>query len=222
MHGWQANHKTHLCVACNIRAMPENEKPPALRVDIYSFNANQNSVESIVTDTAGNSIRYTYDNQLRILSQTSDGSTTTYTYHDKGRMASSVTDGQTTTYTYDSRDNLVCTSYPDGTTQEYLYYYGDVSTAGYSYGDLIREKDAEGNYTYYNYDNHNNVTITAKLKPLEGGQTVPESYLPTSDQSLFEVTANTYYNSGLLSSTQDRENNVTVSYTYDTSGNLTQ
>ena len=67
----------------------------------YSFNANQNSVESIVTDTAGNSIRYTYDNQLRILSQTSDGSTTTYTYDDEGRMASSVTDGQTTTYTYD-------------------------------------------------------------------------------------------------------------------------
>ena len=188
----------------------------------YSFNADQNAVESIVTDTAGNSIRYTYDNQLRILSQSSDGSATTYTYDEEGRMASSVTDGQTTTYTYDSWDNLICISYPDGTTQEYLYYDETDYAAGFTKGDLIREKDAEGNYTYYNYDNHNNVAITAKLKPLEGGQAVPESYLPTSDQSLFEVTANTYYNSGLLSSTEDRENNVTVSYTYDTSGNLIQ
>ena len=33
--GWQANKKTHLCVASGIRAMPETEKPPAMRVDIY-------------------------------------------------------------------------------------------------------------------------------------------------------------------------------------------
>ena len=30
--GWQANKKTHLCVASGIRAMPETEKPPAMRV----------------------------------------------------------------------------------------------------------------------------------------------------------------------------------------------
>lgn len=28
MRGWQANSKTHLCVACIIRAMPETEIPP--------------------------------------------------------------------------------------------------------------------------------------------------------------------------------------------------
>lgn len=33
--GWQANQKTHLCVAGDIRAMPETEKPPARRVDDY-------------------------------------------------------------------------------------------------------------------------------------------------------------------------------------------
>ena len=107
----------------------------------YAFDADQNAVESIVTDTAGNSIRYTYDNQLRILSQSSDGSTTTYTYDEEGRMASSVTDGQTTTYTYDSWDNLICTTYPDGTTQEYLYYDETDYAAGFTKGDLIREKD---------------------------------------------------------------------------------
>lgn len=36
--GWQANKKTHLCVASGIRAMPETEKPPAMRVDIYSIS----------------------------------------------------------------------------------------------------------------------------------------------------------------------------------------
>ena len=33
--GWQANEKAHLCAASSIRAMPETEKPPAMRVDIY-------------------------------------------------------------------------------------------------------------------------------------------------------------------------------------------
>lgn len=36
--GWQANKKTHLCVASGIRAMPEKEKPPAMRVDNYCMN----------------------------------------------------------------------------------------------------------------------------------------------------------------------------------------
>ena len=40
MRGWQANTQTHLCVASNIRAMPENEKPPAMRVDIYLYDTN--------------------------------------------------------------------------------------------------------------------------------------------------------------------------------------
>lgn len=33
--GWQANKKTHLCVASIIRAMPEKEKLPAMRVVAY-------------------------------------------------------------------------------------------------------------------------------------------------------------------------------------------
>ena len=36
--GWQAKKKTHLCVASGIRAMPEKEKPPAMRVDNYCMN----------------------------------------------------------------------------------------------------------------------------------------------------------------------------------------
>ena len=43
MHGWQANKKTHLCVAGNIRVIPENEKPPAMRVDIYFLLSNAES-----------------------------------------------------------------------------------------------------------------------------------------------------------------------------------
>lgn len=27
----------HLCMASSIRAMPEKEKPPAMRVDLYCF-----------------------------------------------------------------------------------------------------------------------------------------------------------------------------------------
>ena len=35
MHGWQANKKAHLCAASSVRAMPENEIPPARRVDFF-------------------------------------------------------------------------------------------------------------------------------------------------------------------------------------------
>ena len=31
----------HLWAACSMRAMPENEKPPAMPVDIYSFNSHR-------------------------------------------------------------------------------------------------------------------------------------------------------------------------------------
>ena len=35
MHGWQANLKRTCALPVLFRAMPENVKPPALRVDIY-------------------------------------------------------------------------------------------------------------------------------------------------------------------------------------------
>ena len=44
--GWQANKKTHLCVASGIRAMPETEKPPAMRVDIY-YDLLRNSLKAV-------------------------------------------------------------------------------------------------------------------------------------------------------------------------------
>jgi len=37
MHGWQANNKRTCALPVVIRAMPENEKPPAMRVDIYLY-----------------------------------------------------------------------------------------------------------------------------------------------------------------------------------------
>ena len=36
MYGWQAKNKRTCALPVVVRAMPENEKPPAMRVDIYS------------------------------------------------------------------------------------------------------------------------------------------------------------------------------------------
>ena len=36
MHGWQANLKRTCASPVSFRAMPENEIPPAMRVDFYS------------------------------------------------------------------------------------------------------------------------------------------------------------------------------------------
>ena len=46
MRGWQANKKTHLCVASSIRAMPETEISPALPGDIYSNVVKQNGMDA--------------------------------------------------------------------------------------------------------------------------------------------------------------------------------
>ncbi len=35
MHGWQANKKGTCALPVEFRAMPENAKPPAMRVNIY-------------------------------------------------------------------------------------------------------------------------------------------------------------------------------------------
>ena len=40
MHGWQAKKRMHLCMASNIRAMPEKVKPPAKLADIYFVGVN--------------------------------------------------------------------------------------------------------------------------------------------------------------------------------------
>ena len=48
MQGWQANKKTHLCVASSIRAVPENEIPPAVRVDFFLINRKGKFIEPTV------------------------------------------------------------------------------------------------------------------------------------------------------------------------------
>jgi len=35
LHGWQANFKRTCASPVSVRALPENEIPPAMRVDIY-------------------------------------------------------------------------------------------------------------------------------------------------------------------------------------------
>ena len=60
MQGWQANPKTHLCEASSIRAMPETEKPPAMRGDIYfvpDFNFIINPKVMANGSAAANSIK---------------------------------------------------------------------------------------------------------------------------------------------------------------------
>lgn len=44
MHGWQANKKRIYAQPVMIRAMPENAKPPAMRVDFYFFTCTKEFV----------------------------------------------------------------------------------------------------------------------------------------------------------------------------------
>ena len=40
MHGWQANKKRTCAQPVKFRVIPENEIPPAMRVDVYLYNEN--------------------------------------------------------------------------------------------------------------------------------------------------------------------------------------
>ena len=60
MQGWQANPKTHLCEASSIRAMPETEKPPAMRGDIYYFKKSS-LIHSVATPFQIESVALDFD-----------------------------------------------------------------------------------------------------------------------------------------------------------------
>ena len=177
-------------------------------------------VTSLESDNGGR-VTYTYDNTAqRITLSDTAGNTTVYSFSNR-LLASSVDD---VSYTYDSMGRITAVT-QNGKTNIYNYNDdGDVSDIvtpdgriEYSYENrrVIREKDADGGYTYYTYDGKGNVTVTAAL--IDSSGTIPEAYTP-ENASLFHTIAYTRRADGLVTKEENSELNSVTSYTYDAYG----
>jgi RHS repeat-associated protein len=99
---------------------------------------------------------YTYDDQDRLLTQSSALSTQDFTYTPNGELLTKTVGSQTTTYDYDAFGNLRSATLPDGTLVEYVidgqnrWVGKKVNNAlqqGFLYGDQLRivaELDSSG------------------------------------------------------------------------------
>jgi YD repeat-containing protein len=126
----------------------------------YTYDDCGNLLRSVVTYEEGDTkvTEYVYDENYRLIKKTITDSSvfeTTYTYASDGRLLKETSvyggDSYTYTYSYDSNGNLTKKSYTESGE------YGERIT-NYEYnssGQVIKELNSDGTYTYYEYGANN-------------------------------------------------------------------
>ncbi|MBI5756780.1 MAG: RHS repeat protein, partial [Nitrospirae bacterium] len=172
---------------------------------LYATTTYQNDVLGNLTkviDAANNQTTITYDTLSRKISMTDpDMGTWTYSYDASGNLISQ-TDAlsQTIAFTYDAVNRITMKDYPAGTDVIYTY---DEPFSTNPKGRLTTVSDASGTTRYY-YDKLGRVVKT--IKTVDGTDYTTE----TGYDALGRTVSIKY------------PDNETVSYTYDTGGNLSQ
>ncbi|WP_028578878.1 RHS repeat-associated core domain-containing protein [Desulfogranum japonicum] len=145
------------------------------------FDTNGNIVR--YTDKNGNSIHYTYTDDLLSSVSNDFGNAITYTYTDGKLTGISSAQGDYQ-YAYDSNDNLTTVTQPDNTTIQYLY---EDSNDVHNLTGVINEENVQT--LTVEYDSYDRVIRSAKQG---GSQEVtidyPANYLRTVTNSLGVVT----------------------------------
>jgi RHS repeat-associated protein len=174
-----------------------------------------------MTDEFGRVTQNVYDVAGRLTSvrqyYSSTGyNATTYTYDLAGELLS-VADplGQTTRHTYDDAGRLVQTTYPDGTSEGYVYD---------NLGNLIAKTDRGGRTVRYAYEVLNRLASAT----YPGGSQVTYTYDNDGNvKTVSNGTASLYFGYDNLNRMTSRSllvsgdsANYTVSYAYDSAGNL--
>lgn len=124
-----------------------------------------------LTDAAGNTTRYLYDQSGRLMQETDSlGNVTSYVHDAKGNLTSKTDgNGNTVTYRYDGNGRLLRKLYPDETEESFTYgAKGNILTAAnknisysFSYdaaGRMISATDSSGKTIGYAYDLRGNKT----------------------------------------------------------------
>jgi YD repeat-containing protein len=144
---------------------------------------------------------YTYDAAGNLTSQTDpSNNTTTYEYDALNRLVKTTdAEGHATKYAYDSRDNLLSLSDANNHTTTFEYSPNN---------QVTKERKPMGEETNYEYDGFGNLSKKTDAK----GQLTEYKYDATG-----HLTETDYYASGGTGVPPVK----TVTFTYDTAGNLT-
>ena len=177
----------------------------------YEYEANNGNLKK-VTYANGDSIRYTYDDQDRML----------LSYYKNA----SGTEQKLNGYVYDRAGNLVqVTNYPSGKSYDLDYDFLD---------RLMLARDNDGNYYEYTYDENNNLTrmyhgagtsgIATTYTYDKDGREVNITRIQDSDTNASGGTTKTisylYDELNRLTREDNQVLNKTVTYSYDLGGNL--
>jgi RHS repeat-associated protein len=177
----------------------KSTKDPLGNVTSYTYN--QAGLVQTTTDAAGGVTTLGYDGVGNVTSQTDAlGHVTTFSYDSNNNRTSQaatrtnagVQETLTTSYKYDSKNRLIQTTYPDGTTSQVVYN---------SIGKQAATIDQLGRQTSFQDDSQGRLSSS----------TYPDG---TSESS-------TYDNEGRRVTSTDRAGRVT-SFTYDVLGRLTK
>ena len=181
-------------------------------IHYYTSGDNEGRISSIVCDS-GETVTYTYSDSNKSFSTHSLAGTTTTVYND-AFLPVSYTDesGTTTTYTYNDKFEVVSTTTNDNESSESTNY------TYYDNGLLKRSKEGDV-YTYYQYNNDGELTLTATYT--YSGENAPAEY--SSNMNCDDVTMYSYDNKGRVSqeSTTRGNDSETTGYSYDSAGNAT-
>lgn len=172
------------------------------------YNYDDVNMTYTTLNSSGETTKTVYNNAFLPIEYTDEyGIKKEITYNDHYQTATEKMYDDTFVFSYDSKGNMI--SYVTGSSANNIYYAYD------SKGNIIREKDGES-YTYYTYDNNNNVLIEATLKENYSGS-IPTVY----DASLtcFDMVSYTYDEKGRVSKEESNDGTV-YQYEHDDQGNV--
>lgn len=172
------------------------------------YNYDDVNMTYTTLNSSGETTKTVYNNAFLPIEYTDEyGIKKEITYNDHYQTATEKMYDDTFVFSYDSKGNMI--SYVTGSSANNIYYAYD------SKGNIIREKDGES-YTYYTYDNNNNVLIEATLKENYNGS-IPTVY----DTSLtcFDMVSYTYDEKGRVSKEESNDGTV-YQYEHDDQGNV--
>ena len=155
----------------------------------YSYDTSNK--KTTITDSNGKSQTQYYDDGYSITKiEDTEGGTSSTQYslvsgENKYNEPKTITgrNGANTYYERDDRGNII--KYTNGVDGSYKAYTYD------AYNNVISERDENGNYTYYIYDETGRKLLKT-IKPLDGTAV----YSKGADESLFAITKLSYYEKG--------------------------
>ena len=172
-----------------------------------TYDADDNRLS--LTDANGHTTMYQYDTRNRLIKETDAlGGVTSSTYDPVGnRLSRTDADGHTTTYTYDALNRMATTTDALGgvTTYDYSMPGGPPCCSPTPGSSLVtRRQDADGNITYYHYDE-----LNRRVQVVRKNSDTNDVINPTD-----AVTRYTYDPAGNVITVTDPVSNATT-YTFD-------